>query len=47
MKYLLSLLVGMVVGAVLFGLVLLYNPFAANRGPSPLAVTDADVSSLG
>jgi hypothetical protein len=47
MKYLVSLLLGIVVGVVLFGLGLLYNPLAANRGPSPLSVTDADVISLG
>jgi hypothetical protein len=46
MKHLISLLLGIVAGALLFALALLYNPFAANRGLSPLSVTDADVISL-
>ncbi|MEJ2298518.1 MAG: hypothetical protein P8X94_08465 [Woeseiaceae bacterium] len=46
MKYLLALLLGMIVGAIFLALALLYNPFAANRGASPLSVTDADVIAL-
>ena len=46
MKYFVALVLGMVVGTILCGLALLYNPFAANRGPSPLSVTDGDVISL-
>lgn len=47
MKFLLALLLGMVVGAMLLVLALLYNPLAANRAPSPLSVTDADIIALG
>lgn len=46
MKYVVSLLLGIVVGAVVFALVLIYNPFIADRGLSPLSVTDARVISL-
>ena len=46
MKYLVALLLGMAIGAILFVLALLYNPLALNRAPSPLSVTDADVISL-
>lgn len=46
MKYLISLLLGIVAGVALFGLALLYNPFTADRGVSPLAVAGADVITL-
>jgi hypothetical protein len=46
MKYLISLLLGMVAGAALFGLGLIFNPFIADRGVSPLAVAGADVITL-
>ena len=47
MKHALSLLVGFVVGAVLFALGLLYNPFADSQDLSPLAVTDSRILSFG
>ena len=46
MKYVVSLLLGIVAGVVLFGLGLVYNPFLADRGVSPLAVAGADVITL-
>ena len=47
MKYIISLMLGFIVGACLFILALIYNPFVADRGLSPLAVTDAAVIMLG
>jgi hypothetical protein len=46
MKYAVSLLLGLVLGAALFVAGLLYNPFVADRGLSPLAVTNAEVITL-
>ena len=46
MKYVVSLLLGLVVGAALFVAGLLYNPFIAARGLSPLSVTDAETITL-
>ena len=46
MKYLVSLLLGLICGAALFILGLLYNPFIAERGLSPLSVSDSAVTSL-
>jgi hypothetical protein len=46
MKYVVALLLGLVVGAALFVAGLLYNPFIADRGLSPLSVTDAEVITL-
>ncbi len=46
MKYVVSLLLGLVIGAALFVAGLLFNPFIANRGLSPLSVTDAEVITL-
>lgn len=46
MKFLISLVLGMLVGAALFGLAVLYNPFIADRGISPLAVSSADIVAL-
>ena len=46
MKYIISLVLGMIVGAVLFVLALLFNPFSADPRPSPLSVTDAEIISL-
>ena len=46
MKYLLSLLVGMLVGAVTFVLLLLYNPMMKHDSLSPLSVTDKELISL-
>lgn len=46
MKYLVSLVVGVVVGAGLLILGLYYNPFSARTAVSPLAVTDEQVIDL-
>lgn len=46
MKFLIALLLGMVTGAALFALAMIYNPFLADRGISPLAVSDAEVFTL-
>lgn len=46
MKYIVSLLLGLVVGVALFVVGLFYNPFIADRGLSPLSVTNAEVITL-
>ena len=46
MKYLISLLVGMIVGAALFLLGLYYSPFIGKPSVSPLAVSDLDLVDL-
>jgi hypothetical protein len=46
MKYIVSLLLGLVVGVALFVAGLFYNPFIADRGLSPLSVTNAEVITL-
>ncbi len=46
MKYFLAILLGFIAGVALFALGMLYNPFNANRGVSPLSVTDAEVITL-
>ncbi|MDA0678848.1 MAG: hypothetical protein O3A13_00565 [Proteobacteria bacterium] len=46
MKYLYSLAIGILVGAVLFVLGLYYNPFSAQTAVSPLAVTTDQVIDL-
>lgn len=46
MKYIISLLLGLFVGAALFALGLIYNPLTTDRGISPLLVTDAAVVTL-
>ena len=46
MKYVVSLIIGMLTGAVVFALLMYNNPFAVKRTISPLAVTDSPVLSL-
>lgn len=46
MKYVISLVVGIVSGAVLFVAALYYNPFAARSSVSPLAVTEQELLDL-
>lgn len=46
MKYIISLVLGLVTGAALFALGLVFNPLIADRGLSPLSVTDAAVITL-
>ncbi len=47
MKYLISLFLGLVVGASLFAAGLIYNPFIGARSLSPIAVSDARKVVLG
>jgi len=46
MKYIVSLILGLLLGAAIFIAGLLYNPFIADRGLSPLSVTNAEVITL-
>lgn len=46
MKYVISLVLGMLVGAVVLLLALIYNPFSGDTRPSPLSVSDAEVIAL-
>jgi len=46
MKYVVSLLLGIATGVVLFAAGLMFNPFIADRSVSPLSVTDAEVITL-
>jgi len=46
MKYVIALILGFVAGAAVFIAGLVYNPFIADRGLSPLSVTDAEVITL-
>ena len=46
MKYLVALILGFLTGAAIFLGGLIYNPFIADRGLSPLSVTDAEVITL-
>lgn len=46
MKYLVTLIIGMAIGAVLFVLGLYYNPFTSQTTVSPLAVTNDAVIDL-
>lgn len=46
MKYLVSLLVGVIIGAALLLAALYFNPFASRNSLSPLAVTDDKLFSL-
>jgi hypothetical protein len=46
MKYVISLVLGFIIGGALFIAGLLYNPFIVDRGLSPLSVTNAEVITL-
>jgi hypothetical protein len=46
MKYLLALCLGLLSGAAMFVAAMIYNPFVADRGISPLAVTDSELIVL-
>ena len=46
MKYIITLILGLVVGGAIFVTGLVYNPFTADRHLSPLSVTDAEVITL-
>ncbi len=46
MKYFIALFVGLITGAAIFLAGLIYNPFIADRGISPLSVTNAEVITL-
>ncbi len=46
MKYVISILIGMLIGMALFVAGLYYNPFVGNPSVSPLAVSDLDIVDL-
>lgn len=46
MKYLIALVLGLLSGAALFAVAMVYNPFVVDRGISPLAVTDSELITL-
>lgn len=46
MKYVISLVAGILIGAALFGLMMFFNPFAGGQSISPLAVTDSRLLNL-
>ncbi|MGI9237530.1 MAG: hypothetical protein ACR2QZ_09035 [Woeseiaceae bacterium] len=46
MRFLISLFLGMLTGAALFIVGMVYNPFIADRGISPLAVSNSDLIAL-
>ncbi len=46
MKYLVSLLVGVLVGVSLFAAGLIFNPLVADRRLSPISVSEAEIMSL-
>ena len=45
-RYLLVAFLGFVVGVAVFAVGMVYNPFTADRGLSPISVSDAEVMSL-
>ena len=47
MKYLISLLLGLLVGAALLAVGVIYNPFLSQQELSPLSVTDSQTVTLG
>ena len=46
MRFISALVLGIITGAAIFVAGILYNPFTAHRGLSPLSVTDAEVITL-
>jgi hypothetical protein len=46
MRYLIALISGLLLGAAIFAVGMVYNPFVADRGLSPLSVTGAEVMLL-
>ena len=46
MKYVIALVLGLLVGASMFVIGLVYNPFISTQGVSPLSVTDARTVAL-
>ena len=46
MKYVIALVLGILTGVALFAAGLLYNPFIADRGLSPISVTRSEVIAL-
>lgn len=46
MKYVIALVLGFFAGVIIFVVGLVYNPFMADRGLSPLSVTDEEVITL-
>lgn len=46
MKYVVTLILGLIIGAAIFAVGIVYNPFTGDRVLSPLSVTDAQVIVL-
>lgn len=46
MKYVVALVLGLIIGAAIFAVGIVYNPFTGDRVLSPLSVTDAQVIVL-
>lgn len=46
MRYFIALLLGMLLGAAIFAIGLIYNPFNVDSGLSPLSVSDSEVIAL-
>ena len=46
MKYVVALILGLIIGAAIFAVGIVYNPFTGDRVLSPLSVTDAQVIVL-
>jgi hypothetical protein len=46
MKFVIALVLGIITGSAIFAAGIIYNPFTAHRGLSPLSVTDAEVITL-
>ena len=46
MKYVIALLLGMLLGAAIFAIGLIYNPFNVDSSLSPLSVSDSEVIAL-
>ena len=46
MKYIITLVLGLLVGVVIFAAGMVYNPFVEDRSLSPLSVSDAQVLTL-
>jgi len=46
MKYIITLVLGALIGAAIFIVGMIYSPFVADRGLSPLSVSDSEVLTL-
>ena len=46
MKYVVALVLGLISGAVIFAIAVLYNPFLVDRVLSPLSVSKSEIIAL-